>query len=108
MEKGLRTLQKVFLPPAVFLLPLAAFAAPPANFKELINRLIDIFNQFAVLFVSLAVLLFVWGVVKYVRGGGDEKKVAEGRLMIVNGIIALFVILAFFLLALVIYNSLFS
>lgn len=42
--------------------------------------------------VTLAFLFFTWGVVKYIWSAGNEDKKAEGKRIMVWGIIALFVI----------------
>lgn len=103
-------LGKIRLMAAVFLTtaPLLVFAAPPANFKELINKIIGYANTFGIFFLGLAVLGFLWGVLKYVAAGSDEKKLAEGRAVIGYGLVAIFVMVSFFGLALIIKRSFFE
>lgn len=52
--------------------------------KGIINTLIGIVG-------ALALLVFFWGLVKYIANAGDEKAKAQGRNIMVGGVIALFV-----------------
>ena len=53
------------------------------NAEDIINRII------VPLAFTLAVLFFFWGMAKYIQSAGDEK--AEGKKMMVWGVVALFV-----------------
>ncbi len=53
------------------------------------NRLTQVFNLIIPFLVLLATVVFIFGVVKYVAAGGDEKKIEEAKSVIVWGIIAL-------------------
>ena len=44
--------------------------------------------------VALALLFFFWGLAKYILASGDETAQADGRRIMIWGIIALFVIIA--------------
>jgi hypothetical protein len=57
-----------------------------AKAKEILNLLIPVF-------VSLGIVYFVWGIVAYVIGGGEEAK-KKGRDRIIYGIIGLAVIVS--------------
>lgn len=41
---------------------------------------------------GIAVLVFFWGVAKYILSAGEEESKAEGRRLMIGGLIALFVI----------------
>lgn len=43
---------------------------------------------------SLATVIFLWGVIEYMRAGGDEKKIKDARQKITYGIIGLFLMVA--------------
>lgn len=59
--------------------------------------LIDIANiitNLTPVVVALALLYFFWGLAKYILNAGDEEKKAEGRGIMIWGIISLFVIVS--------------
>jgi len=43
----------------------------------------------------LAIAFFLWGVVKFIAAGGDDEKKAAAKGYIINGLIGLFVMVAF-------------
>ena len=57
------------------------------------NRLTQVFNLIIPFLVLLATVVFIWGIVKYITAGGDERKLEEAKSVIVWGIIALAVML---------------
>ena len=54
----------------------------------------DILSYIIPLLITLGLIYFLWGVAKYVASGDDEAGRDAGRQMIVNGIIALFVMIS--------------
>ncbi len=60
---------------------------------DLFNTIKEILNSVVPILVSLGVVYFVWGVVAYVIGGGEEAK-KKGRDRIIYGIIGLAVIVS--------------
>jgi len=44
--------------------------------------------------ITVALIYFVWGVLKYITGGSDEKKRSEARQTMIYGVIGLFVIVS--------------
>ena len=57
------------------------------------------------LLVVVAFLVFIWGIIQYVIAKGDEKKLAEGKQVMIYGIIGLTVIVALWgILALIIFT----
>ena len=59
----------------------------------LINKITqEIFNPLIILLFALATVLFAWGVVQYIIGSqGNETKVAQGKRIMVWGIIGMFI-----------------
>lgn len=61
--------------------------------------LITIFNMLLSwvipVLVTLAVVYFIWGIVQYMVNASDEEAKKAGRQKIINGLIGLFVIIAF-------------
>lgn len=60
---------------------------------RIFQRLSQVFNRIIPFLVLLATVVFIWGVVKYITAGADEKKVEEAKNIILWGIIALAVML---------------
>ena len=85
---------------ASVLIPLVAYAQiNPSNTSSgititaIFKRLTQIFNLIIPFLVLLGTVIFIWGIVKYVTAGGDEKRLEEAKSIIVWGIIALAVML---------------
>ena len=81
---------------------------PNLNFTELTNRLSTVANDIIVFLVGVALVVIIWGTFKYVRSAGDAEKIAEGRKVVVYGIIALFLMLSFWGFVMIIRKSLFG
>lgn len=70
-------------------------------------RLMQLLNYVIPVLIALGVVYFVWGVVQYFIGGGDEAK-TEGRNKIIFGIIGLAVIIAMWGLVYLLVNTFFD
>jgi len=67
----------------------------PSNFSELVGIFVDLIQTALPVIAGLALLVFVWGLAKFIfRVGGDEKAVAEGKKLMVWGLVALFVLVS--------------
>ena len=64
------------------------------GFGATIQRIANFLNDIIVFLFLIATVVFLFGVIRYVTAGGDEDKVKEGRSMMINGIIALAVMIA--------------
>lgn len=94
---------KFSLPFGIVFAPLLAFAQTPiANLLSQIRGLINILIP---LLVSAAIAYFIFSLIKYI-GSKDEKERADGQKMMINAVIALFVILSLWGLVRFIQNSL--
>ena len=103
-------------------LPLFAVAAPLDIFKPqgavnnvpkitlttVANKFGTITNSVIPFLIGLAVVVLVWGIFKYVTSAGDSEKLAEGRKVVIYGIIVLFLMLSFWGFVMLIKNSLFT
>jgi len=81
-------------------IPLLAYAAidPSAvsnsiTITAIFTRLTQVFNLIIPFLVLLATVIFLYGIVKYITSGGDEKKLEEAKSVIVWGVLALAVML---------------
>lgn len=73
------------------MLPLVASAqnlGPIATFVSQLGGIIQLLIPIA---FAAALLFFFWGVVKYIMAGGNEEAQADGKRIMIWGIIALFV-----------------
>ncbi len=70
--------------------------AGPQNFTELVRIFINIINSLIVVVVGLSLLVFFKGLVSFIMksGSGDAKSHADGRNLMIWGIIALFVMVS--------------
>jgi hypothetical protein len=66
------------------------------TFAQLVGKFIDIINPILVLLVAVAMLVFFKGLVSFIAKSGDEKSHADGRNLMVWGLIALFVMISVF------------
>ena len=69
-------------------LPLGVLAQTGQT-STLYIRIKDILNGVIVLAFIILTLYFVWGVVQYVRAGGEEKKTEQGKQHMIWGIIGM-------------------
>ncbi len=97
----MKTLSKYTAILGVALLPALALAAGSETtptggpgFGATIARIAGFLNDIIVFLFLVATVVFLFGVIRYVTAGGDEEKVKEGRSMMINGVIALAVMIA--------------
>ena len=76
----------------IALLPVLAFAQ--ADARSILLDIQGILNTVIPIVMTLALLYFFWGLATYILGAGDEEKRKSGRMIMVWGIIALFVMAA--------------
>lgn len=85
------------------LIALAPFAASAAvggyngaNAQGALQRIGQLISTATPIVVALALLGFFWGLAVYIFNAGNEKKKAQGRNIMIWGILALFVMLSVF------------
>ncbi len=66
------------------------------NIGGLVGDIKSILNSIIPLFFLVAIVYFFWGLVKFIMGAGDAKKVAEGKGIMIWGIVALVIMAALF------------
>lgn len=71
----------------------SCFAAG-SGVEGVIETLICLVSSLVPLLVSIAVLVFLWGMVKFIAHADDEKALAEGKQLIIWGLVGIFVIVA--------------
>jgi len=77
--------------PALLVVPMVAHAQTLAWFDTLTGSLQDIVDLLVPLFIGIALVAFLFGLAKYIFAAGNEEAQANGRKIMVAGIIGLFV-----------------
>ena len=85
-------MKKIVLISGLALIPGIAFAQTSG--LSIIGNIGDLISAITPVIVALALLYFFWGLAKYILAAGDEAAQAQGRSIMIMGIIALFVIVA--------------
>src|SRR3989338_1338321 len=101
----------IFLPPVLTSADTIKIFNTPnkdLNFTSFANRIGDIANVVIPFLIGVALVVMIFGIFRYVMSAGDSEKVAEGRKVILYGIIALFMMLSFWGFVMIISNSLFG
>ena len=97
--KIIKSIKSYILPFIVLGIPSVAFAGSStnfSNFKEFVDWLLRAIVTPLFIFVTgVAITLFVYGIVKYITASADESARQNGRKLMVNGVIGLFVIISF-------------
>ena len=84
------------------LIPSIAFAQ---NITCIVTQIGVLIQQLTPVIVAAALLFFFWGVATYILAAGDETKQADGKRVMIWGIIALFVIVSVWGLVQVLNNT---
>ena len=61
------------------------------SLKDLSYFIVDFITQILPVVAGLGFLAFLWGVTRYIGAMGDEKKVVEGKNVMLYGLIGIFV-----------------
>lgn len=84
---------------AMSFLPMLALAqsTPSANLgflTTLVNQVGNAIKALIPVIFGLAIIYFFWGLIQYIRSAGDPKKAAEGKSIMIYGIIAIAVMVS--------------
>ncbi|MCX6754900.1 MAG: hypothetical protein NTU81_03690 [Candidatus Nomurabacteria bacterium] len=82
--------------------PFMAFAADQIG--GIIAQLVGYLNYIVPALITVAVVYFIWGVISFMTSSDEEAK-KMGRTKIINGLIGLFVIVAFWGIIAVVKNT---
>ncbi len=90
--------------------PIEIFKTPATslNFTTLSQKLADQANIVIPFLVAVAFVAVLFGIFKYIRSAGDAEKVAEGRKVVIWGVVALFLMLSFWGFVMIIKTTLFG
>lgn len=91
------------------LIPLAAYFLPLALFAQTLDtvgfKILDLLEIVIPILMVFALIFFFVGLIKYIMSAGDEEAKGAGRGMMINGVIALFVMAAVWGLVAVLGNT---
>lgn len=87
---------------AVTLFPLIASAQSAQTIYTVISNFV---NQLIPFMLALALLAFFWGMVKYIWAAGNAEGQADGKKIMIAGIVGLFVMVAIWGLVNIIANT---
>lgn len=89
-------MKKIAYAGAALAFPFFALAQTVSSVQDLASFVINLINNVAVpLVFALAFIVFIWGIVRYfIFGGHDPKKQAEGRQLMIWGIVGFFLMVS--------------
>lgn len=70
------------------------FIASAQTFSSILGVFASLVNQLIPLTMALALLAFFWGLVKYIWSSGNEEGKADGKKIMIAGIVGLFVMVS--------------
>jgi hypothetical protein len=80
---------------ALSFMPVMAFAqANLSGISNLVTQFGQILLKVIPIMFALAIIYFFWGLIKYIRSAGDPKAAAEGRSIMIWGVIAIAVMVS--------------
>ena len=85
-------MKRIAISSVALLAPVLALAAETLD--NVVGTVGNIIGALTPLVVALALLFFFWGLAKYILAAGDESKQAEGRSIMIWGVVALFVMVS--------------
>ncbi len=75
---------------SLYFVPMFALAqANLSGLTNLVNQFAALLRLIAPIVFGIAIIYFFWGVAKYILSAGDAKAAAEGRSIMIYGVIAL-------------------
>jgi hypothetical protein len=84
--------------------PFLALAAGGATVDSILGQLVGYLNYIVPALITIAVVYFIWGVITFMTSPSEEAK-KMGRAKIINGLIGLFVIVAFWGIIAIVKNT---
>jgi hypothetical protein len=85
---------KRFIIPALLFAPMMASAQTLGNLETLLDSIGALVSLALPILVAIALLGFFWGLAKFIFAAGNEESKADGKRIMIWGIIALFVMVS--------------
>jgi hypothetical protein len=76
--------------------PVLAFAQNISGLQNLVSQIGAIIRMLIPIMFALAIVYFFWGMIKFIRSAGDPKAAAEGRSIMIYGVIAIAVMVSIY------------
>ena len=91
-------IMKKFIYAVLSFVPALALAqgADLGGISTLVTQFGGIVAQLIPIMFALAIIYFFWGLIKYIRAAGDPKAAAEGRSIMIWGVIAIAVMISIY------------
>jgi hypothetical protein len=97
-----------FILAVVFATPFIAFAQRPSNFTEVVYWVADFVGLLIPVIVAITFLYVLWGMARYwIINGGNEENIAQGKWVLITGVIGLTVIVGMWGLVSLVRNAIF-
>ncbi len=94
--------------PLVLLAPSLALAQAPGNFTEVVYWVADFIGLLIPVIVAITFLYILWGMARYwIINGGNEENIAQGKWVLITGVIGLTVIVGMWGLVSLVRNAIF-
>jgi hypothetical protein len=90
---------------SLYFIPVLAFAQSLTGLVTLVTEMQNVLNNLYPFLFGLAIIYFFWGVAKYILAAGDPKAAAEGRSIMIWGIVALAVMASIYGLIFFLQNA---
>ncbi|MBX4199870.1 hypothetical protein KW790_00155 [Candidatus Parcubacteria bacterium] len=65
------------------------------TFRTIITHVVELINLLLPVLVGAALLVFFWGLVKFIGKSGDAASHADGRSLMIWGVLGLFIMISF-------------
>lgn len=88
------SLEKIFLLAVSLIFPMVTQAAGPTNFKSFTEVLTGIIGLLVPVLIGISLLAFLWGLTKFILAAGNEDAIADGKKLMIWGLVALFVMVS--------------
>lgn len=81
---------------------------PPSTFSDAVCLVVGFLDALGPTIVGITLLVFLWGLMRFIGAGGDEKRIQEGKDLMFWGVIALFVMVSIWAIVATIFSDFFG
>jgi len=89
-------------------LPTGGTLSSPSNFSDAICLIVGVLSALGPTVMGLTFLVFLWGLMRFVSSGGDEKRIQEGKDMMFWGVIGLFIMISIWAIIITLLSDFFG
>ena len=90
-------MMKKFIYGVLSFAPALTFAAATlSGLDDLVKAFGSVLARVIPIMFALAIIYFFWGLIEYIRAAGDPKKAAEGRSIMIWGVIAIAIMVSIY------------